>query len=69
MNFCFFAFPHSIPARHETTKDIAKPVVPNHIPPADISFMSPIPIGELSDFIPFLLFIFSNKKPINEVSI
>ncbi len=64
INFCFCRLPQIIPDTHAMIREIAKSNVPSHIPPTVISFISPIPIGEISLFCPLFLPIFSKIKPI-----
>ncbi len=63
--FCFLRHAHNIPNRHAPTKAIDNPNAPNQIPPTAINFMSPIPIGAISEF---ALPHFSNIIPITEAN-
>lgn len=63
-NFCFFDMPQIKPPRHATANAIARPFVPNHMPPTVISFISPNPIGGVAESD----FIFVNTKPVIDVS-
>ena len=54
--------PHIMPTMHAIANAIANPYVPSHIPPATISFMSPIPIGAIVSV--FLCIVRSNRNPI-----
>jgi len=60
MYFCRFLMFQRYANMQENAMAIAKPMVPNHIPPAPNNFMSPIPIGGY--FSCFLMC--SNIKPI-----
>jgi hypothetical protein len=50
MNFWFCFRAHIAPDMPDIISASAKPPVPNHKPPIDISFMSPMPIG-VSEFL------------------
>lgn len=63
MNFWCLARPHIAPLRHAMINAHANPVVPSHIPPTPINFMSPMPIG-MSAFGLWRRIRQSNVKPI-----